>query len=70
TGKESEWTMTTIGQGQASVFIDGSRLDGQWKKPSRTERLRFFDTSGREITLNRGQIWIEVIPQEGSVSQS
>jgi len=30
TGKESEWSMTTIGTGKASVFFDGSRTDGTW----------------------------------------
>lgn len=68
TGKESEWNMSTIGEGVASVFIDGTQITGTWKKPSRTERLRFYDAAGAEITLNRGKIWIEVVPQEGSYS--
>lgn len=70
TGKESEWTMTTLGSGKASVFIDGKEIKGTWKKPSRTERLRFYDETDKEITLNRGKIWIQVVPQEGSYSQA
>lgn len=70
TGKESEWNMYTIGGGDASVFIDGTRIDGKWKKPSRTERTRIYDANGQEVTLNRGQIWVEIVPQEGSVTQS
>ena len=66
TGKESEWTMTTIGSGNASVFIDGKQIRGTWSKPSRTERTRFLDEAGNEIILNRGKIWVEVIPQTGS----
>lgn len=66
TGKESEWTMSTIGSGEASVFIDGTQVKGTWKKPSRTERTRFYDEAGTEVTLNRGKIWVEVVPQEGS----
>lgn len=65
-GKQSEWTHDTIGSGNASVFIDGKRIRGTWKKPSRKERTRFYDETGNEITLNRGQIWIEAIPQTGS----
>lgn len=68
TGKESEWTMATTGTGKASVFQDGTRIDGTWKKPSRLERTRFYDSAGQEITLNRGKIWVEVIPQDGSVA--
>ncbi|MEX0594654.1 MAG: DUF3048 C-terminal domain-containing protein, partial [Patescibacteria group bacterium] len=65
-GKQSEWTMKTIGSGNASVFIDGKQIRGTWKKPSRKERTRFYDSSDQEITLNRGQIWVEVIPETGS----
>lgn len=68
TGKESEWSMTTIGSGAASVFVDGTRVDGTWKKDDRTSRTRFYDASGAEIPLNRGKIWVEVIPQTGTVS--
>lgn len=68
TGKESEWSMTTIGSGEASVFQDGTQTKGTWKKSSRTERTRFYDEAGKEITLNRGKIWVEVIPQTGSYS--
>jgi len=67
-GKESEWTMTTIGEGAASIFQDGTRLDGTWKKPSRLERTRFYDTNGTEIVLTRGKIWIEIVPPTGSIS--
>lgn len=68
TGKESEWNQTTIGSGAVSVFEDGTRVDGTWKKASVTDRTRFYDTAGKEISLNRGKIWIEVIPQTGSVT--
>ena len=65
-GKQSEWTMDTIGSGTASVFVDGKQIRGTWKKPSRTERTRFYDETDAEITLNRGNIWVEVIPHTGS----
>jgi hypothetical protein len=68
TGKESEWDMDTIGSGASNVFQDGKQINGTWKKPSRLERTRFYDESGNEIEINRGKIWVEVIPQEGSVT--
>lgn len=71
TGKESEWSMTTIGEGAAAVYQDGVATAAKWKKPSRTERLRLYDaTSGAEIPLNRGKFWVAVVPQEGSYSQT
>jgi hypothetical protein len=68
TGKESEWTMQTIGSGSASVFRDGIRIDGTWQKPSRTERTRFYSQTGEEIELSQGTTWIEVLPQTGTLS--
>lgn len=67
TGKESEWTMATIGSGAVSIFEDGSRVDGTWKKSSRVDRTRFYDSTGNEIQLNRGKIWVEVLPQDGTI---
>ncbi|MEK7170731.1 MAG: DUF3048 domain-containing protein [Patescibacteria group bacterium] len=68
TGKESEWSMTTIGSGVASIFQDGTQTDGTWKKSSRLERTRFYDSQGVEIPLNRGKIWVEVLPQDGTIT--
>lgn len=69
-GRESEWTMQTVGSGAVSVFRDGQRLDGLWRKNSRQERTRFFDLQNNEIQLNRGKIWISILPQTGSVTQT
>ncbi|MEX0621918.1 MAG: DUF3048 domain-containing protein [Candidatus Woykebacteria bacterium] len=52
----------TIGSGKAIVFRDGKAVSGAWKKKSRTERTRFFDKKGKEVSLNRGNIWVEVVP--------
>lgn len=61
TGRESEWTMNTIGTGPVSIFQDGVRIDGVWRKSSRTDRTRFFDSLGAEIAINRGKIWVQII---------
>lgn len=65
-GRQSEWSMQTIGSGSASLFFDGKQVRATWKKPSRTERTRFYDEADREITMNSGQIWVQVLPQTGS----
>ena len=58
----------TIGSGKALVFLDGTVVETTWKKSSREDRTRFFDSSGKEISPNRGQIWMEMIPTQSSVS--
>ncbi len=52
----------TIGQGKAFVFQDGQEIEGTWKKPSESERTKFFDLHEKEIAFNPGITWIEVIP--------
>lgn len=58
----------TIGEGQLLVFQDGQVIKGTWEKEARTSRTRFFDSTGAEIRLNRGLIWIEVVPAGNTIS--
>lgn len=50
-----------IGSGPAMVFMDGKMIEATWKKPDRTARTRYYDASGKEIALNRGPIFIQMV---------
>jgi hypothetical protein len=52
----------TIGTGPGILYQDGKTIKVTWKKPTRTSRTQFFDTAGKEVSFNRGQIWIEMLP--------
>lgn len=52
----------TKGSGKAKFLIDGKAIDGTWAKKTRIDRTRFFDGKGVELKLNRGSIWIEILP--------
>ena len=56
----------TIGQGEATILMDGREIDGSWKKDNRMDRTTFYDDAGDEIEFNRGRIWIAVIAQSVS----
>ncbi len=58
----------TTGSGNALIFMDGKVIRGTWNKKSRTDRTIYQDASGRDVTLNRGQIWIEVVPVGNTVT--
>lgn len=60
--KKSHLDYQTIGSGAARIFLDGREIEGTWKKDAIRERTEFYDQQGKEIKLNRGQIWIEVVP--------
>ncbi len=51
-----------IGTGDGLLFEDGKLTKVTWKKPDRSARTVFYDATGGEVSLNRGQIWIEMLP--------
>ena len=59
---EQGWAMQTTGTGNAKIFIEGKKIDGTWKKPSRTDRTKFYDAGGNEIKFIPGAFWYEITP--------
>ncbi|MEK7620002.1 MAG: DUF3048 domain-containing protein [Patescibacteria group bacterium] len=52
----------TTGEGEGYVLQDGVAIEATWKKPSTSERLKFYNrVSGEEIVMNAGTTWIEVV---------
>ncbi|MBI2011996.1 DUF3048 domain-containing protein [Candidatus Daviesbacteria bacterium] len=56
------------GQGKALILQDGKVIEGQWVKPNRQSREKFIDSEGSEIEFNRGQLWIQTVPEGSKVS--
>lgn len=56
-----------IGTGKAAIFIDGKRINGTWRKDSRTARLLLFDANGSAVKFDRGVIWFEVLPLDDGI---
>lgn len=51
-----------IGTGTGFLWQDGKETPLTWKKATRTARTKYSDASGKELLLNRGQVWIELLP--------
>ena len=51
-----------IGSGQAIVYQEGRAIKGTWKKTTKTALTRVYDSSGNEIPMVRGQIFIQSVP--------
>ncbi len=49
------------GGGAASVFRDGRRQDGTWKRDGALDMFTFFDQNGEAIALEPGQSWIHFV---------
>ncbi|MDD3888185.1 MAG: DUF3048 C-terminal domain-containing protein, partial [Patescibacteria group bacterium] len=59
--------LVVTGEGKVQIFRDGEMVEGTWKKATRTDRTKFYDSTGSEIKLDRGQTWITVVPDGFSV---
>lgn len=59
-----------IGQDEAVIYRDGKEIKGTWKKTDRTARTRYYNESGEEIELNRGQIWKVIVVKIGNTKYS
>ena len=58
------------GGGKVSVFRDGRRQDGTWKRDSPLDQFTFFDQQGNEISLSPGQSWIHFVYPDWVVPHS
>lgn len=58
----------TIGSGKALIFQDGNTIEGKWEKQARTGRTKYMDANGAEIKFNRGQVWIQNVPDFADVT--
>jgi hypothetical protein len=59
---EGRKKVETIGSGEAIVFRDGVKIEGEWSKEKKGERTKFYDSVGQEIKFNPGVTWVEVVP--------
>jgi DUF3048 family protein len=60
----------TTGQGPVSVFRDGKRVDGTWKRATVLDMYSFVDATGSPILLEPGQTWIHFIYTSWSVTST
>lgn len=59
-------SMGTRTGGDAEVYLDGKAIKATWRQVN--GRTKYFDLNGNEIALNRGQIWIEIVPPGNEVT--
>jgi hypothetical protein len=60
--------VANVGSGKAIVFLEGQAIKATWKKTSNTALTRFYDSSGKEIQLVRGEIFIQSVPTGTAVT--
>lgn len=60
--------METIGSGVGQYITNGKIMDITWKKDSYQSLTRYYDLEGKELILNPGKTWIQVIKNIDNVT--
>ncbi len=51
-----------IGTGKADVFVNGKHIAATWKRATQDDITKYYDDAGKEIELQPGNTWIQIIP--------
>jgi len=57
-----------IGSGDALIFQNGEAIKGEWSKEDEETRIVFTDATGKEISIVRGKVFVELLPIGNKVS--
>lgn len=62
TGNEKGHLMyDIIGGGDALIFQDGNVIEASWEKVDEESMIRYYDETGEEVSLVRGQVWTSIL---------
>lgn len=58
----------TTGSGDALIFQNGQAIEGSWSRLDEESQIKFTDDEGVEVSMVRGQIFIEILPVGNKVT--
>jgi len=64
---EGRLEIEVIGEGIAKVFFGGNYFLSKWVKKSKDQPTVYYDSQGKILNLNQGNIWIHLVPEETKV---
>ncbi len=56
------------GKGPATFFVGGKVIEGEWVKDDASSQIEFYDIEEKEVKLNPGQTWVEVVRTDTKVT--
>jgi hypothetical protein len=60
--------LADIGKGDGWFITNGKAIKIKWAKASRQAKTKYTDETGKDIVLNQGQTWIQIVPLSGTVT--
>jgi len=64
---EGRLEIEVIGEGIAKVFFGGNYFLSKWVKKSKDQPTVYYDSQGKILNLNQGNIWVHLVPEETKV---
>lgn len=58
----------TVGSGEMLFFKNGQVVEGTWRRDDEETQVKFFDNNNKEISIVRGQVFIEILPVGNKVN--
>lgn len=65
---ENRQDIFLVGTGRGYFISGGKYINIKWEKKSRSGKTMFYDENGKELSLNNGQTWIQIVPIDSKVS--
>ncbi|PIV08637.1 hypothetical protein COZ40_02535 [Candidatus Roizmanbacteria bacterium CG_4_10_14_3_um_filter_39_13] len=59
---------TLTGEGDALVFQNGKAIKATWQKEDPETRMKWYDEKGKEISIVRGKVFVEILPVGNTVT--
>lgn len=59
--KDGRLEIQLVGEGQGKYITNGKTIDIKWVKKSRKDKTKYYNLEGKEIILNPGVTWIQVV---------
>jgi hypothetical protein len=57
-----------VGSGDGTIFVDGQAFAAHWSRPTDGDGTTWTYANGDPVVLPPGQVWLEIIPTQASVT--
>lgn len=65
--KDGRLSIDLIGEGKGKYITNGKGIDIRWSRKSRNSKTYYYDERGKEIILNPGITWIQVVKKDTNI---
>ena len=56
------------GSGKGYYITNGKVIEMRWEKPTHSDKTKYTDMVGNELSFNDGITWVEIVPTAGEVT--